>query len=393
MMSAVIEPGVPGPKGNGNGASHAVVATLGDADDYITRMARDPQIDAAKLSALIDVRIRVREQERIEEAERRRIAFFAAFPAMQAEMPVVGRDTYNESTKSHFARLETIWEMCCPVWTRHGFSITFDVASLDNGLMHITLRLSMGGHTEIYTAPDTPPDTTGPKGTPNKTVVQGNQSSISYVKRGLLCNALGIVTRYEDDDGQSGTRPDPTRRDVRPQGWQAKANGQKPRDDRDRQDQAQWAERTFAVLDHTNDPERWMTVLGSALEAAPSATAALALSKMLVDTMEKAPRDFRNKVRLLFEDTLRRLAAPSDKPSDPAKPPSDKPLSPDEQWAEDVLSTLATIGDRAAFDRYTRSNEVQGKMRAFTTSNRALFERLNVAFMNKHEQLPAAGAA
>ena len=114
-------------------------------------------------------------------------------------MPIIGRDAKNDHTRSSYARLETIWALCSPVWTRHGFAVGFDAATVpDSNLIRVTLHLSHeAGHTETFVAPDTPPDSAGSGGKTNKTIVQANQSTVTYIQRGLLCRAIALSRRWK----------------------------------------------------------------------------------------------------------------------------------------------------------------------------------------------------
>lgn len=185
--------------------------------DFLLQLAMRADVDAAKVSALADVYIRLQEQnrawDRADRAEAARLEYLSDKALMQAELPVLDKTTPNQEGKGKFVDFGELWEACFPVWTAHGFAVSFDIVPTDNGLIRLKLLLDhRGGHREEYFAPDTPPDTTGPRGTPNKTIPQGNQSTITYVQRGLLTRALGIAMKREDDDGNSGhvaDRPPP----------------------------------------------------------------------------------------------------------------------------------------------------------------------------------------
>lgn len=174
---------------------------------FIAQLALDERIDGTKLQILWDLQKDILAEQRKEHAEKARVDFFAALSDVQRDLPIIGRDAKNPHTSSSYARLETIWEQCRPVWVKLGFAVTFD-AKMEDGLIHVFLRLShKNGHVETYHAPGAPSDSMGSGGRVNKTAVQGNQSTITYLKRGLLCSALGIVTANEDDDGAGGAAP------------------------------------------------------------------------------------------------------------------------------------------------------------------------------------------
>lgn len=190
-----------------NGAETALVEA--PPGDFLLQLAMRADVDAAKVSALADTYIKLQEQRRrwdaADRAEAARREYLADKAAMQAALPVLEKDTPNQEGKGKFVDFGDLWAACYPIWTQHGFTVSYDVVPTDNGLIRLKLILEhRGGHRTEYLAPDTPPDTAGPRGTVNKTIPQGNQSTITYLQRGLLTRALGIGMRREDDDGNSG---------------------------------------------------------------------------------------------------------------------------------------------------------------------------------------------
>jgi ERF superfamily len=177
---------------------------------FIAQLALDERIDGTKLQILWDLQKDILAEQRKEHAEKARVDFFGALADAQGQFPVIDHDAKNPHTGSSYARLESIWAKCCPIWTKYGFAVTFEFRS-DKGMISGALRLShKNGHVELFHTPEAPPDSTGSAGRANKTAIQGNQSTMSYLKRGLLGN-LGIVTAREDDDGAGGSAPDAVR--------------------------------------------------------------------------------------------------------------------------------------------------------------------------------------
>jgi hypothetical protein len=181
--------------------------------DFLAKLAMDANVTAEKLQVMADVAIKLREAQRQwdreDEAKQARLVALAAKAAMQAELPVFEKDIPNPHTKSKFTDFADIWEKCCPIWSRHGFSVSFDVLPTANENIRLKCMLMhSAGYVEEYFSPETPPDTKGPQGNVNKTVPQGQQASITYLQRGLLCRAVGVAMKREDDDGSSGRRDD-----------------------------------------------------------------------------------------------------------------------------------------------------------------------------------------
>lgn len=179
-------------------------SAIASTEDFVTKLALNEKIDEQKLRVLWEIQKDVLAERRKEQAEAARIAYYAAMANAQKEFRIVDRDATNSQTHSQYARFETIWEACCPIWTAHGFSVSFPSSTTAEGNIRMVARIRhSAGHTEDITAPDAPPDGAGLRGTSNKTPIQANQSTVSYLKKGLLCSGFGIVTRLEDNDGNS----------------------------------------------------------------------------------------------------------------------------------------------------------------------------------------------
>lgn len=164
----------------------------------IERAARDPNIDIDKMERLLAMQERI--FARTAEAE-----FNAAMSACQAEMPVIKATFANEQTGSMYAALEEIDRIAKPIYTRHGFGLSFGTTDCPiEGLYRQTCKVShRAGHSEMRFA-DLPLDTMGPKGTPNKTAIQGFSSSMTYGQRIITRLVFNIVIG-DDTDGNGPT--------------------------------------------------------------------------------------------------------------------------------------------------------------------------------------------
>lgn len=166
----------------------------------IMRAASDPKIDVSKLQALLDMQRTLR-QEQSEQA------FSVAMRSAQEEMRPVVRDASNSHTQSKYARLETIDAEVRPIYTRHGFSLTFNAGSVSGDSITVSCSVMHDqGHTKYYSLPGGI-DSAGAKGASNKTPIQGLGSTVSYLRRYLTCMIFNIVLANEDTDGR---RPDPS---------------------------------------------------------------------------------------------------------------------------------------------------------------------------------------
>jgi hypothetical protein len=161
---------------------------------FLAHAVRDPAIDVAKLESLLRL-----QREVI--ADNARLQFDRAMAAAQAEMQPVLRNARNEQTNSRYADLEAIDAAIRPIYARHGFSLSFTEVPTDAATVRMACIVRCAGHAETYHL-EAALDTAGPKGTGNKTPVQGLGSSVSYLRRYLTVMIFNVVLSSDDNDGQ-----------------------------------------------------------------------------------------------------------------------------------------------------------------------------------------------
>lgn len=154
----------------------------------------NPDVDVTKMQAILDV------QERIYD-KNAQIAFNKAMAACQQEMPAIAKTAENLQTNSKYAKYETIITDTKPVYTKHGFSISFgeEDSPKPDHIRVIADLMHSQGHCKAYHA-DLPLDLAGIKGTTNKTAVHATGSTFSYTKRYLFCMIFNVALANEDDD-------------------------------------------------------------------------------------------------------------------------------------------------------------------------------------------------
>lgn len=127
-------------------------------------------------------------------AEQARQAFDAAMSAAKSEItPVIKNATGHNSKK--YADFAAIAKAVDPIISRHGLSYRFRTKQDDR--IHVTCILAHeAGHSEETTLAG-PPDATG-----SKNAIQAIGSTLTYLQRYTLVQALGLAAS-EDDDGAS----------------------------------------------------------------------------------------------------------------------------------------------------------------------------------------------
>lgn len=163
----------------------------------IERAARDPSVDIAKLNQLLELRTK------IEDREARR-SFDAAMTAAQADMRAVATDSHNPQTKSKYASYFALDKAIRPVYTKHGFSPTFNTGEATEGWVRILCSVShRDGHVREYHL-DMPADGKGAKGGDVMTKTHATGSAISYGRRYLLTMIFNIAVGDDDGNAASG---------------------------------------------------------------------------------------------------------------------------------------------------------------------------------------------
>lgn len=165
----------------------------------ILMAARDPQVDMEKLGAL-------KAMYAEERAYRAELAFSEAMQEAQSEMEPVVRDKANDQTKSNYATISALAKAITPIYTKHGFAMTFDQGETSReGHLRVNGELRhRGGHTTKHFA-DIPVDKTGIAGKVNKTDTHAFGSTMSYGRRYLTLLIWNIATH--DDDGNAASAP------------------------------------------------------------------------------------------------------------------------------------------------------------------------------------------
>ena len=160
----------------------------------IAQAALNPAVDVEKMRALLELK------ERIDENEAKKL-FHAAMIAAQEEMRPVVRNCENRETHSRFANLEAVDRAIRPIYTRHGFVLSFNSEPTGNGMVTMCCTcMHKGGFTKEYRL-EAALDDSGIKGAKNKTGVTAAGSTVSYLRRYLSCMIFNVIFTNEDDDG------------------------------------------------------------------------------------------------------------------------------------------------------------------------------------------------
>lgn len=166
----------------------------------IERAAKDPTVDIDKMERLMQMheRIMLRESE---------AAFNEAMAACQKEMRAVATDADNPQTRSRYATYAALDRVLRPIYTAHGFSISYDTdTSPEPEHIRILAYVSRGSYTRTYKI-DMPKDGKGAKGGDVMTKTHATGAGMSYGQRYLLKGIFNVRIGEEDNDGNGSAMP------------------------------------------------------------------------------------------------------------------------------------------------------------------------------------------
>ena len=158
-------------------------------------------VDAAQLEKLMDLSERWYKMQ----AEQQFNDALAKCQHEIHECPVIKAET-NPHTRSKYASLDAIAAAVVPIYSRHGFSLTFgqgepvEAKKADHIRLVATLRHAGGFSREYWL--DLPLDGQGSQGGRSAmNRVQALGSTVTYGRRYLICPIFNVALRGEDTDG------------------------------------------------------------------------------------------------------------------------------------------------------------------------------------------------
>lgn len=167
----------------------------------IERMARDPQVNVDKVREFMALR----KEMLADEAEQK---FNDAMARTQSEMRAVAVDASNPQTRSKYASYFALDKAVRPIYTKHGFGLSFDTADgAPEGCIRVVCYVTCAGHTRKYHV-DMPADGKGAKGGDVMTKTHAAGAAMTYGQRYLLKMIFNIAVG-EDVDGNAPVNNDP----------------------------------------------------------------------------------------------------------------------------------------------------------------------------------------
>jgi len=181
-------------------AQASLPAVRNDAESLmavISRAASDPTVNIDKLERLMAMH----EQITTRQAEQ---LFNDAMKNAQSEMLRIATDSNNPQTKSRYASYAALDRTIRPIYTKHGFGLSFNTgegAPADH--VRVACSVSNGGFTRHYHI-DMPADGKGAKGGDVMTKTHATGAAITYGRRYLLLMIFNLAVG-QDDDGNGAS--------------------------------------------------------------------------------------------------------------------------------------------------------------------------------------------
>jgi len=160
----------------------------------ISRAAADPSTDVAKLERLMAM------YERIE-GKKAETAFNAAMVEAQREMRPISADANNPQTRSRYASYAKLDNSLRPIYTRHGFSLSFDTADAIQDYVRVVCHVAHEAGFSRSFHIDMPADGKGAKGGDVMTKTHAAGAAASYGMRYLLKMIFNVAVGEDDRDG------------------------------------------------------------------------------------------------------------------------------------------------------------------------------------------------
>lgn len=137
------------------------------------------------------------------------IEFNEAMNAVQMELGRVAPNLTNPQTRSKYASYDKLDAALRPVYTRHGFSLSFSTdpsIAPEMEMVRVICFVSRGSHTRTYHY-DMPADGKGAKGGDVMTKTHARAGAGSYGMRYLLKMIFNIAIGEDDTDGNGTQTP------------------------------------------------------------------------------------------------------------------------------------------------------------------------------------------
>jgi len=166
----------------------------------IERAAMNPDVDVSKMERLYEMKEKI-------DAKQAESAFNVAMNKAQSEMGRISADCTNDQTKSNYASYAQLDKALRPIYTTHGFSLSFDTGEVvvegEERTIPVYCFVSHeAGHTRKYHV-DMDASGKGAKGAAVMTKTHASGAAMTYGMRYLLKLIFNVAIGEDDNDGNT----------------------------------------------------------------------------------------------------------------------------------------------------------------------------------------------
>lgn len=173
----------------------------------IQNASMNPEVDIEKMERLMAMHERLVDKQN-------ETAFHAAMTEAQKQTRRIAADLENKQTHSRYASYAALDKVLRPIYTEHGFALSFDTGDAPDEYVRVLCYVShSGGHSKTYKV-DMPADGKGAKGGDVMTKTHAVGSGMSYGMRYLLKMIFNVAIGDDDDDGNAAGYPTITQSQV-----------------------------------------------------------------------------------------------------------------------------------------------------------------------------------
>jgi len=168
--------------------------------NLISKVASDPNADIEKMERLLAMH----ERMSLKQAEQE---FNEALALVQAGIGRIKPNKRNSQTSSAYADYAQLDRIVRPVYSEHGFALSFGTEPCEGEYVNVICHCShRGGYTRKYSI-EIPADGKGAKGNDVMTKTHATGSAMSYGQRYLLRAIFNLAISADDDGNAASSKP------------------------------------------------------------------------------------------------------------------------------------------------------------------------------------------
>lgn len=167
----------------------------------LNKVASLKDVDLDRLKQLMDM-------QEAWEARQSSEHFNQAMAEAQGEMTSISRDSVNPQTRSQYASLAALDDAIRPIYSKYGFSVSFDEENASDTHVLLIASVSCGAETRKFKK-WVPVNTKGFQGRDMMTLTHASIGAITYGRRTLLKMIFNLAEADDDGNLAGGKKHDP----------------------------------------------------------------------------------------------------------------------------------------------------------------------------------------